>query len=376
MAETTEQDVLYTCIPLHHFAGGIMGTSQPILIGTPMVVRNKFSVSSYWEDCKKFNATVGQYIGELCRYLYAQPESPSDKDHNIRLMFGNGMRRDLWIPFQERFNIPRIGEVYGSSEGNAQVANLDGKPGACGFISRLIPYSILKTLYPVAIIKCDPDTGEPVRDKDGLCIPCGPGEVGQCIAKIIDGNPVRTFDGYSNESETKKKVIKDVFAKGEKAFASGDLLIMDAYGYLYFHDRTGDTYRWKAENVSTTEVETVIMKETGLGDCVVYGVEITGYEGRAGMATIQDPSRKLDVNRLLEGISKVLPEYAIPVFLRISGELEKTATLKLTKTTFKKEGFDPNIVKDPMYFYDKTTKQYKKLDKKAYEDIQSGKITF
>lgn len=291
-------------------------------------------------------------------------------------MFGNGIRPNLWVPFQERFNIPQIIEVYGTSEGNAQAANLDNKPGSCGFMTIVLPKWLSKKIYPVALIKCDQDTGEPTRDKDGLCIPCDPGEVGQFVGKIDQNNPIRAFDGYSNKEATNKKIIRDVFAKGDMFFASGDLLLMDDYGYLYFHDRTGDTFRWKGENVSTTEVESVIMKEAGLSDCVVYGVSIPEHEGRAGMAAIQDPNHSLDVNQLLKGISKTLPEYAIPAFLRISSQLQQTSTFKLTKITFQKEGFDPKKVKELLYYYEKKSKTYKELDDKTYQGIVSGEIVF
>lgn len=369
-----DDDIVYNCLPLHHFAGGIMGTSQSIVNGTPMGLRSKFSASSYFDDCIRYNATIGQYVGELCRYLYASPEKPSDKQHKVKVMFGNGMRPNLWIPFQERFKVPRIAEVYGTSEGNAQIANLDNTPGACGFVSRALPRKLMKNVYPVSIIKSDPDTGEPIRDKEGLCIPCEPGEVGQFIGKIIESDPVRNFDGYSSKVETDKKIIFDVFAKGEKAFASGDLLYMDELGYVYFHDRMGDTFRWKGENVSTTEVEAVIMKEAGLSDCVVYGVTVSGNEGRAGMAVLSDPDKKLDVNQLLSKMKKNLADYSIPLFLRISDKIEATATFKLPKTILQRDSYDLKKVKDPIFVLDKQMKQYVRLNEKIVKDIEEGRF--
>lgn len=371
----TDDDIFYTPLPLHHSAAGIIGATQAVLKGNTMAIRAKASVSSYFEDCKKYNATVAQYIGELCRYLYAQPEKPSDTDHKLRLMIGNGIRPNLWEPFQKRFKIPQIVELYGSTEGNATIFNLDNHPGACGFITMTLPKVVMRKLYPVALVKCDPETGEPVRDKNGLCIRCEAGEVGQFVGKIDQNNPIRSFDGYSNTEATKKRIITDVFSKGEMAYASGDLLFLDDYGYLYFHDRTGDTFRWKGENVSTTEVETVLMKESDL-NCVVYGVTVPNCEGRAGMATIQDPTKSLDVNHLLPKIQKILPDYALPLFLRITDELDQTSTFKLTKTQLRKEAFDPKVVKDPLYYYDKKIKTYKQFTDDTLDDITSGKIVF
>ena len=357
----TDEDVLYTCLPLHHFAGGIMGTSQAIINGTTMAIRSKFSVSNYWEDCIKFKATVGQYIGELCRYLYAQPEKVTDKEHRLRVLFGNGMRSNLYQSFQSRFNIPWICEVYGTSEGNAQIVNLDGKAGSCGFVTRALPKFLMKWVYPVGLIKVNEDTGEPHRGPDGLCIRCEAGEVGMFVGTIDAKNPVRAFDGYSNKDATNKKIIHDVFMRGDAAFASGDLLLMDELGYCYFQDRTGDTFRWKGENVSTTEVESAIMKEFD-ADTVVYGVTIPGCEGRAGMAAIQAPAGVIDPKQLYERMNRILPDYSVPVVVRFVPLIETTATLKLPKTSLQKEAFNLAVVKDPVYILVKKEKTYQKLD--------------
>ncbi|KAF8765033.1 Long-chain fatty acid transport protein 1 like protein [Argiope bruennichi] len=282
-----DDDVLYTALPLYHTAGGILSLSQTLLFGNTCGIRSKFSASKFWDDCIKYEATVAQYIGELCRYILAQPEKPQDRQHQVRLMFGNGLRPQIWQQFVDRFNIPNIGELYGSTEGNANVINIDNKVGAVGFMSRIIP-----TIYPVSLIKVDANTGEPIRDNKGLCIRCEPGEPGEFVGKIITSDPIRQFDGYVNQSATKKKIIRDCFTKGDMAFLSGDLLMMDEDGYLFFVDRTGDTFRWRGENVSTMEVEGMISNILHHTDSVVYGVEVPGNEGRAGMAAISDPEHK------------------------------------------------------------------------------------
>ncbi|XP_053626710.2 long-chain fatty acid transport protein 4 isoform X3 [Cherax quadricarinatus] len=265
----TSSDILYDPLPLYHTAGGIIGLGHSLFNGGSTVIKRKFSVSHFWSDCVKYKCTVAQYIGEICRYLYNMPEKSEDKGHQIRLMFGNGLRPNLWKDFQTRFNIPRISEFYGSTEGNANIINMDGKIGAVGFVSVLFP-----SVYPVALIKVDEETKEIVRDANGMCIMCKPGEPGEFIGKIVRDDPVRDFHGYADDSATKKKIVRDVFKKGDYAFLSGDILMMDEEGYLYFKDRTGDTFRWKGENVSTSEVEAVISKTAGHADVVVYGVEV------------------------------------------------------------------------------------------------------
>ncbi|XP_035205863.1 long-chain fatty acid transport protein 1-like [Stegodyphus dumicola] len=363
------KDVIYTALPLYHTAGGILSLSQTMLFGNTLTIRKKFSASKFWDDCIKYQATVAQYIGELCRYLLAQPENPQERNHQVRLMFGNGLRPQIWRKFVDRFNIANIGELYGSTEGNANVINIDNKIGAVGFMSRIIP-----TIYPVSLIKVEPSTGEPIRDEKGLCIRCEPGEPGEFVGKIIVTDPLRQFDGYVNKSATKKKIVKDCFQKGDMAFLSGDMLMMDEDGYLYFVDRTGDTFRWRGENVSTMEVEGVISNILGLTDSVVYGVIVPDVEGRAGMAAICDPENSVDLKHLLNELTKVLPSYAVPQFIRICDKLESTGTFKLKKVDLQKEGFDPSIVKDPLYYLNKKLNAYVKLDTEVYSDICSGRI--
>lgn len=376
-------DILYTCLPLHHFAGGVMGSSQAICHGTTLAISSKFSSTHYWTDCAEFDATIAQYIGEMCRYLYAQEPRVEDKQHKLRLIFGNGMRPNLWRQFRERFNIPQIGEVYGTSEGNAQVINLDNKEGSCGFLSRILPKWLAKRVYPVALIKCNLETGEPIRGPDGMCITCEPGEIGQFVGRIVDKDPVRQFDGYSNPKETSKKIIHDVFMKGDKAFASGDLLWMDELGYLYFHDRTGDTFRWKGENVSTTEVEAVLMKASSLSDVVMFGVLVPFNEGRAGMAVLRQTDKSLSpeekvqlVNRVYQESVKILPHYAVPIFIRLAYDIPITATHKMPKASLQKAAFDINKITDPIFVLDKTSNSFVELTPQIYQQIMDGKFRF
>ncbi|XP_069177314.1 long-chain fatty acid transport protein 4 isoform X4 [Procambarus clarkii] len=371
MIDIKPNDVIYTPLPLYHLASGILGSGLAILDGIPVVIKRKFSVSAYWNDCNKYGCTVAQYIGEICRYLLNTPEKPEDKRHNIRLMFGNGLRPNIWKDFQSRFSIPRISEFYGSTEGNANIINMDGKPGAVGFVSVLFP-----SVYPVALIKVDEDTREVVRDANGMCILCKPGEPGEFIGKIVKDDPVRDFHGYADDSATKKKIVRDVFKKGDYAFLSGDILMMDEEGYLYFKDRTGDTFRWKGENVSTNEVEAVISKVAGHADVVVYGVEVPGAEGRAGMAAILDGEVSLNLEELYAGVMRALASYARPYFVRIAKELEMTGTYKLKKIAIQKEGFNPNVIKDKIYFLDAKKKEYVPLTIDLYDKIVSGEVRF
>ncbi|KAJ4449471.1 hypothetical protein ANN_00870 [Periplaneta americana] len=361
-------DRFYVTLPLYHTAGGIGSIGQALFFGSSVVIRKKFSASAYMSDIRKYECTVGQYIGEMCRYILAVPPKPEDKQHKLRLIYGNGLRPQIWTKFVERFNIPRVAEFYGATEGNANIVNIDNKVGAIGFVSRILP-----VVYPISIIKVEPETGEPIRNGKGLCTVCKPGEPGVFVGKINPNNPSRAFLGYVNEKESQKKIVYDVFSKGDSAFISGDLLVSDEFGYLYFKDRTGDTFRWKGENVSTSEVEAVISNLIDYRDAVVYGVEVRGMEGRAGMAAIVDQDDTLDLKTLAEGVTKALPSYARPQFIRIMRKVDLTGTFKLKKRDLQQDGFDPVTIKDKLYFMSSSA-SYETLTEEIYNNIFTGKI--
>ncbi|XP_075169507.1 fatty acid transport protein 2 isoform X1 [Haematobia irritans] len=365
-----QKDIFYTPLPLYHTAGGIMSMGQGLLFGSTVAIRKKFSASGYFADCVKFNATVAHYIGEMARYILATPPSENDRKHRVRLVFGNGLRPQIWPQFVERFNIPHVGEFYGATEGNANIMNNDNTVGAIGFVSRILPQ-----VYPISIIRADPDTGEPIRGPNGLCQLCKPNEPGVFIGKIIKGNPSREFLGYVDEKASAKKVVRDVFKKGDMAFISGDLLVADEKGYLYFKDRTGDTFRWKGENVSTSEVEAQVSNVAGYKDTVVYGVTIPNTEGRAGMAAIYDPERQVDLDKFSDNLAKVLPVYARPLFLRFLTKVDLTGTFKLRKVDLQKEGYDPNAISDAMY-YQTPKGKYEPLTKEIYAKICNSEMRF
>lgn len=363
--------ITYDTLPLYHTAGGILGVGQVLVNGATVVIRKKFSASRFWDDCVKYNCTQAQYIGEICRYLLAQPFRESEKSHRVTLAFGNGIRPQIWRQFTERFNVTRIGEFYGATEGNANIANTDNTLGAIGFMSVVAPWA-----YPVCLIKVDPYTGDPIRDRNGMCIRCKAGERGEMVGKIIRSDPLRNFDGYANKQATEKKIARDVFTKGDMAFLTGDVLEMDELGYVYFKDRTGDTFRWKGENVSTAEVEATVSGIVKLNDAVAYGVEIPGQEGRAGMVAIVDENNQLDLEKLYRDLQLALPAYARPLFIRILKNVDTTGTFKLKKTEYRKEGYDIAKTKDPMYYLDAKSGMYKPLDNQAYEDILNQRIRY
>ncbi|XP_073909598.1 long-chain fatty acid transport protein 1 isoform X3 [Castor canadensis] len=342
-----EADVLYDCLPLYHSAGNIMGVGQCIIYGLTVILRKKFSASRFWDDCVKYNCTVVQYIGEICRYLLKQPVRDAERRHRVRLAVGNGLRPAIWEEFVQRFGVRQV--------------------GSCGFNSRILTH-----VYPIRLVKVNEDTMEPLRDAQGLCIPCQPGEPGLLVGQINQQDPLRRFDGYVSESATSKKIAHSVFCKGDSAYLSGDVLVMDELGYMYFRDRSGDTFRWRGENVSTTEVEGVLSRLLGQTDVAVYGVAVPGVEGKAGMAAIADPHSQLDPDSMYQELQKVLAPYARPIFLRLLPQVDTTGTFKIQKTRLQREGFDPRQTSDRLFFLDLKQGHYLPLDEAVYSRICSG----
>uniref|UniRef100_A0AAY5L8B4 long-chain-fatty-acid--CoA ligase n=1 Tax=Esox lucius TaxID=8010 RepID=A0AAY5L8B4_ESOLU len=362
-------DIIYNSLPLYHSAGNIMGVGQCLLHGLTVVVKAKFSASSFWDDCVKYNCTVIQYIGEICRYLLAQPERPSEKSHCVRIAMGNGLRPAVWEEFTQRFRIRQVAEFYGATECNCSISNVDGKVGACGFHSQIFP-----SMYPIKLLRMNEDTMELVRDKNGLCIGCQPGEPGLLAGYIDQSDPLRRFDGYVDRRATNKKIVNDVFTLGDAAYLSGDVLVMDELGYMFFRDRSGDTYRWRGENVSTTEVEATLSGLLGHADVAVYGVLLPGVEGKAGMAAIAEGEGRFDCDAFLGAVRKALPSYAHPLFLRLMPKVDTTGTFKIQKTRLQREGYNPLHTADRIFFLNSHLGRYEAVTEELYRAITEGRL--
>jgi fatty-acyl-CoA synthase len=364
---TNEHDRMYNALPLYHSAGGICALGAVLTAGGACIIRRKFSATEFWEDCFSYRATMFQYIGELCRYLLNTPVQAHECDHVIRVIAGNGLRPEIWPAFQRRFAIPRIIEFYGATEGNVSMLNYDGTVGAVG---RVPPY--MRSIITTRLVRFDLEAEIPVRNADGLCIECEDDEVGEAIGKITT-EPGKTFDGYTRTSDTQKKILHDVFDKGDAWFRTGDLMRRDALGYFYFVDRIGDTFRWKGENVSTNEVAEALNVVPGVREANVYGVAVPGHDGRAGMAAlVAGPG--FDIAGLARNLAHSLPSYAQPVFIRLQPEIEITGTFKLRKVDLVRDGFDPRTVPDPLYVLEHASGIYVPLDAIRHEAILAGNL--
>lgn len=362
-----ETDRMYDVLPLYHSTGGVCAVGVALTTGGSLVIRRKFSASEFWADCTRHQATYFQYIGELCRYLLNAPPAAAERTHCLKAITGNGLRPEIWPAFQERFGIGRIIEFYGATEGNVAMLNYDGKVGAVG---RIPGYA--RKLIGTRLVRFDPETEAPVRNADGFCVECDAGEVGEAIGQIEE-RPGRGFEGYTQKDETGKKILRDAFETGDAWFRTGDLMRRDAQGYFYFVDRVGDTFRWKGENVATSEVAAAFSDLPGVLEVTVYGVAVPGHEGRAGMAALVT-NADFAPDEIAAHIAPRLPGYARPLFLRLSGALEVTGTFKHRKQTLVQEGFDPRAVAAPVFWLEPGSQSYKPLDMAAFSAIVQGNV--
>ena len=369
MMDTHPTDRMYNCLPMYHSVGGVQAPGAVLVGGGSVVIREKFSARHFWNDIVRWDCTLFQYIGELCRYLLHT--EPPPQAHRLRLACGNGLRPDVWNAFKDRFQIPRILEFYAATEGNVSLFNVEEESGAIGRIP-----SYLAHRFPAALVRFDVEKGEPTRDERGFCTRCDPDEVGEAIGQIQGGsNFGARFEGYTSHDASEKKVLRNVFKTGDAWFRTGDLMRKDQRGFFYFVDRIGDTFRWKGENVSTSEVSEAICEFPGVLQANVYGVAVPGTDGRAGMAALV-AAGELDLAALRAHLFHRLPEYARPLFLRIGAGMELTSTFKFTKTELQRQGYDPAASGDAVYFDHPEQHAFVRMDQTLYHRIRTGQMVW
>ncbi|MBL8636845.1 MAG: long-chain-acyl-CoA synthetase [Myxococcales bacterium] len=350
--DLTPNDTVYCCLPLHHGTGLLLAAGGALLGGCRLAIAPRFSVRSFWEDIRRSGVTVVFYVGELCRYLVSAPPSPLERSHAVRLFVGNGMRADVWRELLRRFGRVSVLEFYAATEGNAVMTNLTGEK--IGSVGR-VPLGLVRTL----VVKYDPETESYPRTEDGFLIPAETNQPGMLLVEIQKQNPLSRFDGYTDPAATEAKILRSVLQKGDAWFCSGDLMREDQDGDFWFVDRVGDTFRWKGENVSTEQVAAVLSELPFVEICAVYGVRVTGQEGRAGMAAIKlRAGSDFDPRALFVCIEKHLIDAARPRFVRLVSELHTTETLKIQKQPLLADGIDL-LRTGPLYVYDRIAQSYK-----------------
>ncbi|TVY21745.1 Fatty acid transporter protein [Lachnellula arida] len=379
-----QNDIFYTCMPLYHTSAALLGFCTVAILGGTLALGRKFSTKTFWTDCRSTNATVIQYVGETCRYLLSAPTEidPTtgqnlDKKNSVRLAFGNGLRPDIWNKFKERFGITEIAEFYAATEGTNGSWNFsrnDFSKGAIGRAGTLLQFLSRKV---AVLVELDLETEQPWRDpKTGCCKLVESGEPGEQLYKLDPDNISASFQGYfNNPSSSESKIMRNVFAKGDAWFRTGDMLISDSEGLTYFNDRIGDTFRWKAENVSTNEVSEALGHHASVTEANVYGVELPHHDGRAGCVAIvlaDEPSEKL-MRDLATHVHGRLPKFAVPLFLRITKDMQTTGTNKQQKHIIRAQGVDPGKTNGDEFYWLKGG-SYVKFGPRDWDELNGGRI--
>ncbi|TNE77042.1 MAG: long-chain-acyl-CoA synthetase [Gammaproteobacteria bacterium] len=358
------EDVLYCTLPLYHATALIVCWGSVLAGGSAIAIRRKFSASAFWDDIRRYHATTFGYVGELCRYLLNQPASDQDRNHSLTKMIGNGLRPSIWKEFKERFGIEKVAELYASSEGNIGFSNFFNMDNTVGF-----------STAPYKLVKFHEGTRDPIRNDKGFMEEVAKGEPGLLIGEITKK---WAFEGYTQKEATEKSILRDGFKKGDSWFNTGDVLREIGCRHLQFVDRMGDTFRWKGENVSTTEVENIIDGSGLVEEAIVYGIEIPNTNGKAGMVTLvpQGDVENFDINKLFAYLKDNLPPYAIPVFVRVTHAIEKTGTFKYRKVDIQKLGYSLERPNEEVYAWLPRTDGYTLLTDSLVGDIDAGKVNF
>jgi fatty-acyl-CoA synthase len=359
-------DKIYNALPLYHASGLLIAAGSCIVTRTPMFLRPHFSASAFWRDVKRYRCTAFIYIGEMCRYLVSAEPSDDERNNPLRIAAGNGLRADVWERFAERFDIATIREYYGATEAPGALVNWSGEVGSIGRLP-------LRRLAPMILVRYDAETGDHPRNDLGRCMACGPEEVGELLVKLPEKEAVTAmtdYRGYTDDEASARKILHDVFHPGDRFYRSGDLMRYDPDGFFFFVDRIGDTFRFKGENVSTSEVADVLAKRSGIEQLCVVGVQVPGIEGRAGLAAVVCPDG-FDVDSFAKAAAD-LPGYARPRFVRLLDELPATSTHKIRKVAIADDGVDPTRVDDPIYVSDGDS--YVPLTETRWHDIVAGEV--
>ncbi|KAK6369414.1 hypothetical protein LTS17_009757 [Exophiala oligosperma] len=402
----------YICLPMFHGTATFAALPATFSTSGTVILARKFSRREFWSDVRQSRSNAILYIGEMLRYLVQSPPDPrfpNEKDHEVDLAFGLGLAPTVWRAVRERYGIPWIVEYYSASEATTSILVSNKNDRGVGKVAHWGPLMRKFFQNSFYIVRTDLETGELLRDpKTGFCLETRPGEIGESICRVTP--PVQRRHDYVGEGgndATQKKVLRNVFEKGDEFFRLGDAMMMDSEGFVSFHDRLGDTYRAKGHNISTTEVEGCLSRHPNIASVNVYAIPMNryGYDGQLGCAAVTfngseanlesgPDAQELDTVRELERWATTnalgaLPGYAVPRFLRVLATDRTTTTnvgnndtgadrvsliMKKLKTGLRSEGFTlPAGSMDRIYWIEKEGSGYVPLTTEAVQTLLSGK---
>lgn len=295
----TPTDVLYSPLPLFYSMGLLRGVLSVALTGASMIMRDRFSVSAYWEDVREHGATVAHSVFSLPRMLQSAPPSPGDRDHQLRCMFN--ARHDP--EFEERFGV-RLIEGYGLTEaGNAIFSRLSepALAGSCGQVSD--------------------EWDVRLADLEGNEVVVG--EVGEIL--IRPKEPQRIMLGYLNKPEATQIATRDLWLH------TGDLATVDQSGYYFFKGRTKDMIRRRGQNISAWEVEQIILGAPGVGEVAALAHPSDIADDDLRVVISPEEGATVDAKEIAEFCERQMPDFMIPRYIEIMSDLPRTPSGRVEK---------------------------------------------
>ena len=351
MMDTGPSDRMYDCLPMYHSVGGIVAIGAMLVGGGSVVLRPRFSASRFWDDIVAVDCTLFQYIGELCRYLVNSPPHPLEtRAPAAAVLRQRAARRHLGAVRSGASAFRRSSNSMPPPKAIVSLYNCEGKPGAIG---RIPPF--LAHRFPVALVKFDAETGEPLRDAAGRCIRCAADEVGEAIGRIVGrASGSGRFEGYTDQARVgaqdpaRRVRRRATLVSHRRSDAAGRERLL-----LFRRPHRRHVPLEGRERLHAARSRQRPSPVPACVEAVVYGVRVPGNEGRAGMAAIvAGPGVR---SRRFAAAPRRAPARlrapAVPAHaLRRS---TTTATFKPQKQDLVREGFDPAATADPIYFNDR-----------------------
>jgi putative long chain acyl-CoA synthase len=320
-AALTPRDTVYCCTGLNHPTGIMVATGAALVGGARLALADRFDGETFWHDVRQSGATVVFYSGEMGRELLNVAPSSADRAHPLRLLCGSGMRADTWRKIQRRFGPVSIVETYGSTEGNALIANVTGEK--VGSVGRPVPGSV-----EVALVRYDFDRGDFVRGDAGHLMTCAANEPGILISKVDSEMPVSLFDGYAEAQPDEQRLIKGAFHSGDTWFNSQDVLRWDADGDYWYVGRLLDMVRGSVGVVSTWEIEEALCHVSSVRLAAVWADP--GEPDRIVGALSLKRGATLDLDELGRSLAR-FESFARPVRLAVLDSLPVTGGFRPLK---------------------------------------------
>ncbi len=272
-AKLTSQDTVYCCLPPHHAAGMLAAIGGALIGGARLALAPGFQPTTFWDEVRRYGASVAFYAGEMCGALLDAPPEPADHQHPLRLFAGSGLRIRPWRELEKRFAPARVLEFYASTEGNCLLANDD--PKKVGSVGKPLPGT-----SELALVRWDFERRALARNRDGRALKARRGEVGMLLARLDSHKKGLSFDGYTTDRDTERRIARDVLAVGDRWFVTGDLMRKDGDGDYWVADNVADTVITPGGPVYSRAVEDAALELDEVTLAVAYGVHTHGGRER------------------------------------------------------------------------------------------------